>query len=210
MAIHVPQAQEKTTIGDSTLRTTALWYPEIPPPSMDLNESSFIPPRDKYLSGFEPLVVCHFGGQDGRYLRHLVGITLTGVGDIRRMKFSYDDNDINVSPFGRTRPNDLLYVRDFPINGPGGEVIIAVDGIYCVTERTISLVYCKLTTNRGRLFEIPPTKPQTSYCTTVETMHVDAAAGTAITGFYGAQYPEFGWGMTTLGVISEVKREAGS
>src|SRR5436190_20801446 len=58
------------------LRTTALWYPDIPPENLHLYESSFAG-MDVPLSEFHPLVRVMFGGPKGAYLKYLTKISVT-------------------------------------------------------------------------------------------------------------------------------------
>lgn len=206
MAAYLPRASPDVIFPLATLHSAALWYPQVPCPSMNLNEDSFIP-RTSYLSGFSPLVLNHFGGQGGKYLSRLTGITIAGVHDISQMVFSYND-EMRLPSFGRTRHMKSRYmiIRDFSIDGPGGEAIVSVDCAYRLGKRTI-LVYCRFTTNRGRSIAIPdqPSPPVDDIM--VRTTHVSSRPGTVITGFYGAQDPGCCYGIIALGVISEMKDE---
>ncbi|KAL2152231.1 hypothetical protein VTH82DRAFT_5415 [Thermothelomyces myriococcoides] len=55
---------------ENSLRHSALWYPHVPPPTVDLNEASFQEPGT-YVSEFKPMFWTRFGGPGGMYLRNL-------------------------------------------------------------------------------------------------------------------------------------------
>lgn len=204
----LPTLSKETVPKHDALRTAALWYPEVPCSSMDLNESSLLPrAASRYLSGFQPLIFAHFGGQDGKYLRHLTGINIEGWYSVCRLGFSYD-KDINVPRLGRVRAQKPLNILHFVIDGPGGEAIIAMDAVYATRIYAsggymTSLVHCEITTNRGRSCSFPeePTEPDPRE--TLETVHMSAVPGTMITGFYGMQNLEFGVGLESLGIVTE-------
>ncbi|BAE56433.1 unnamed protein product [Aspergillus oryzae RIB40] len=58
------------------LRTTGLWYPEIPPSSYHLHDDVFAG-RNISLHDYRPLVHVMFGGRRGSLLKYLTRISVT-------------------------------------------------------------------------------------------------------------------------------------
>lgn len=111
------------------LRHMAIWYPTLPPKTININEAFFQGQRDcgAYLSGFRPLFWTCFGGPGGIYLRHLTKITLC-CDALRRIEFSFNVGvPVESRMFGRHEDEELTEVVEFPIDGPGGEVIDQIE-----------------------------------------------------------------------------------
>jgi hypothetical protein len=109
------------------LRHSAVWYPDVPPAAVSLNEDCFIP-FEPYTKGFRPLFWTHFGGPGGRYLRNLTMVTVHFFLGIRRIDFSFNTEEVPTEcrSFGRYKDSSELTPIRFPIDGPGGEVITRV------------------------------------------------------------------------------------
>jgi len=107
----------------ASLRCAALWYPDVPPPAINLNENAFVP-LSPYTWGFKPLFWTRFGRPGGVYLQHLLRLIVNYVGHVTRLDFSFDTE---VPPecrrFGRREETDYGELIGFPIDGPGGEII---------------------------------------------------------------------------------------
>ncbi|KAI0913366.1 hypothetical protein F4823DRAFT_65340 [Ustulina deusta] len=117
-----------------TLRSLGLWYPNIPGPTLSLNESSFWP-RSNHLHGYQPLVWTTFGGPGGKYLNHLIRISVTLGGGLRGIDFTYNtDVPVEYRSLGHCPPKEDAKVVDFAIDGPGGEIINAVELDYSKLE----------------------------------------------------------------------------
>lgn len=115
-----PQVEDK-------LRNLAMWYPDIPGSTLCLNDNSFLP-RDHYVDGYKPLVWVSFGGPRGIYLQHLTRVSAMCWGVIHRIDFSYNkESPVEHQTFGRHKPRYFENVIDFSIDGPGGEVINAIE-----------------------------------------------------------------------------------
>ncbi|KAI1310075.1 hypothetical protein F5Y03DRAFT_403682 [Xylaria venustula] len=113
---------------DDSLRTFGSWYPDVPGPTLSLNDSSFIRP-DIVSKGYRPLLWTIFGGPGGRYLSHLIRISVTIECGLRRIEFTYDiDVPAEYRNFGRFEPaSSSSVVVDFVIDGPGGEIINGIE-----------------------------------------------------------------------------------
>jgi hypothetical protein len=123
----LPRVPRPVAPGPS-LRATALWYPTVPSPDWCLNDESFtgvIPSA----SGYQPLFWTRFGGPNGTYLRLLTEVCVTGMGGLCSIEFHYSTDDIptEVLKLGRRIPTEFGSVKRFPIDGPGGELIQAID-----------------------------------------------------------------------------------
>lgn len=118
-----------STEPSDPLRDTALWYPDIPPPGVFLNGEDFLSEYPHYDEEYQPLVWTLFGGLDGIYLRSLTGISIVFQRFVRAIEFHYNTDDIPTEcrKMGRYRPSVQDKVTYFPIDGPGGEVIEAVE-----------------------------------------------------------------------------------
>ncbi|KAE8378910.1 hypothetical protein BDV26DRAFT_178586 [Aspergillus bertholletiae] len=105
------------------LRTTGLWYPEIPPASYHLYDDIFTG-RNISLHDYRPLVHVMFGGRRGDLLQYLTRISVTvSNAAIVGIDFFYTDS----SPVKRlqacpsTASIDDSVKIPFLIDGPGGE-----------------------------------------------------------------------------------------
>jgi hypothetical protein len=103
----------------TSLRDSAMWYPDIPDAKLCLNEDSFHKP-DRYTTAYEPLFWCHFGGPGGMYLPHLTRISSFFSAGILQLRFGFDiDLPAEHQFFGhKGYPWKIV---DFSIDGPGGE-----------------------------------------------------------------------------------------
>ena len=118
---------EKAIEESKSLRDSALWYPEIPPINLHLNDDYFTA-RGSSTTRFQPLCWTMFGGSGGIYLRHLTGISVTCRGPLRGIEFHYNIENVPVDcrKLGRYKSSEYDKVMRFPIDGPGGEVIHAI------------------------------------------------------------------------------------
>ncbi|KAK3305101.1 uncharacterized protein B0T15DRAFT_188618 [Chaetomium strumarium] len=196
-----------------SLRSSAIWYPEVPHASLDLNEGFLVEPQE-YTSGYRPLFWSCFGGPGGIYLSNLVKITIIGV--IDRIEFSFDIQEVPAEcrSFGRMGDweddeiDDNDGVVEFPIDGPGGEVLDRVEllqelfpeesGAADWLCKEGQLTWLKIYTNRGRMCEVGLKSES-------RKRHVvrKELSAPSITGFYGCQYRHLGSSIISLGVITE-------
>src|SRR5690349_8337210 len=111
-----------------SLRTKALWYPTIPSPKLCLNDESFTG-ESLLTTKYQPLFWIHFGGPNGIYLRSLTGVSVTSTGYLDTIEFQYNTEDISfeIRKLGRCDQGKYRKVTPFPIDGPGGEIIEAID-----------------------------------------------------------------------------------
>ncbi|KAH6856879.1 hypothetical protein B0I37DRAFT_389954 [Chaetomium sp. MPI-CAGE-AT-0009] len=132
LAICVDSPPDGGPEHETNLRNSALWHPDVPGPALQLNEESFFPLRARFVSelSYKPLFWCHFGGPGGKYLPHLTRVSATSGDGTRRIRFFFD---LKVPTEHRAlgRLADLR-VREgqnveFPVDGPGGERIVAVE-----------------------------------------------------------------------------------
>jgi hypothetical protein len=116
--------------GDYDLRRLAIWYPDVPPRKLNLNESFAVAP-DAYARGYAPLFWTWFGGRGDIYLAALEKITIGAVSGCIHFSFANPEVPDECRSFGRaakyadrdkeSQPIELL------IDGPGGEVIDKVE-----------------------------------------------------------------------------------
>lgn len=85
---------------------------------------------------------------------------------------------------------------------------MAIDAVYrthfhnSVASRTV-MVHCVISTNRGRSCSFPQRLSEPDPRSTDENVHMSAAPGNAITGFYGAQNLEYGMSLDIMGIVTE-------
>ncbi|KAI0451515.1 hypothetical protein F5B21DRAFT_516677 [Xylaria acuta] len=116
-----PRVPEK-----DTLRSSGLWYPDIPGSALSLNESSFFL-RSNFVRGYKPLFWTNFGGPGGKYLSHLIQISVGWWNGIHHIDFRYDiDVPAEYGSLGRCPPR-ITSRFYFDIDGPGGEIINAIE-----------------------------------------------------------------------------------
>ncbi len=197
VSIAVPQQTCVTASanGHGKLRRSALWYPNVPPPLVNLNEDFFLP-LQSYTWGYRPLFWTRFGGPSGSYLSHLIKITASWAGGLLRMDFLFDRKiPDDCQRFGQHEDSENGTVIEFSVDGPGGEVIDQVEVrqhypsereyVAAWSRREGQLAWLKVTTNRGRTCEFGR-KPN-SRSKSIVQKKVSATQGSAITGFFGAQ-----------------------
>jgi hypothetical protein len=126
IAIAQPRHTPTRALGHDTLKRSAIWYPDIPPPAVCVNDDFFLP-IEAYTRGYRPLFQARFGGPGGMYLRNLTMLTVSFWEGLRRLDFSFDrEVPAECGSFGRRE--DPKYARvEFSIDGPGGEVIDSVE-----------------------------------------------------------------------------------
>ena len=123
-------AIDQPTKEMESLRDIGLWDPEAPGPNLFLNEYPFLV-NGYSPTKYRPLAWTSFGGPGGVYLRSLTGIvvTLGRLDSPNPLHFTYDTKAIpkqSGKPGGCNRPYYGRRVH-FPIDGPGGEIIEAVE-----------------------------------------------------------------------------------
>lgn len=111
-----------------SLRDTALWYPNIPEPGLCLNDDYFTG-EDPSTVGYRPLCWNLFGGPGGIHLRSLTDIFVTCLGSLRGIEFGYNTDEVPAErrKLGRYKSSGYEQIIRFPIDGPGGEIIEAVE-----------------------------------------------------------------------------------
>ncbi|KAK3896768.1 hypothetical protein C8A05DRAFT_39683 [Staphylotrichum tortipilum] len=178
---------------DNSLSHSAIWYPDMPPPGLALNESFLVAP-DVYTSSYRPLFWSRFGVHGGMYLAALVKITISGA--TGRMDFSFPNPTVpdECRSFGRIADDgDDDETVEFPIDGPGGEIIDRVERYQELfatdapgwLAREGDLIWLKIHTNRGWSCEVS-SKPGSDETLMAEKEFL-AAPGTLTTGFYGVR-----------------------
>ncbi|KAL2193987.1 hypothetical protein P885DRAFT_71777 [Corynascus similis CBS 632.67] len=109
------------------LRHSAIWYPDVPPLSLDLNEDFFLPLQN-YTWGFRPLFWSCFRGPGGIYLPCLTRIRAGLWAGLRRLDFFFNKAvPAECQSFGRHEDSEYGQVVEFSIDGPGGEIIEAIE-----------------------------------------------------------------------------------
>lgn len=120
----------------SDLRIFGIWYPDIPPSQLNLNEECFFSAK-AFAEGFRPLFWTRFGGPGGVHLKSLLRIYWNQPAET--ITFAYENNGVPLSSqsFGRAPEPELdddsscfepdTWSSTFVIDGPGGERITAVE-----------------------------------------------------------------------------------
>jgi len=206
---------EKAIDESKSLQDFALWYPEIPPANLHLNDDYFTA-RSSSTTRFQPLCWTMFGGSGGIYLRHLTGISVTCRGPLRGIEFHYNIEDVpvNCRKLGRYKSSEYDKVMRFSIDGPGGEVIHAITVYlrYCVGENVFwfykqgALESFKISTNRGRSyrFGFRQKRKRSAPKADIVEKPIMITPGSTITGLYWSQHEN---SLTAVGAISEAVRE---
>lgn len=92
-----------------------------------MNEDSF-PPRDHYLGRYNPLLWTSFGGPGGAYLRHFTGLSVVWGRGVHRIDFAHDVAvPFEQRTLGCLESGPWTKNIDFAVDGPGGEIIEAVE-----------------------------------------------------------------------------------
>lgn len=115
------------------LLETALWFPSAPPPHLSMR-SLHLTNHKPFPSSYEPYIYALFGGPRGTYLPLLTGLNFNWRSrSLWTIDFQYKYSDPSIIPsscsrlgrvkFNAKRPRET----DFDIDGPGGEVINAVE-----------------------------------------------------------------------------------
>ncbi|KAM3533954.1 hypothetical protein MY4038_002832 [Beauveria bassiana] len=178
-----------------SLRRIAIWYPEVPPEDLVLNDSSFTGLRPVFTT-YQPISWIKFGGQRGKNLPHVKGVMIKfDNASLSGLQFVYDcdvpeTGNAASESFGRCGPSKMEGALLFSIDGAAGERITSISVGLAVYEnpdypehrRHGIIQYLTMSTNFDR-----------TTCL--------GTNGTTITGFYG----HFAWGdgLINLGVISE-------
>ncbi|KAK2787284.1 hypothetical protein FQN52_003424 [Onygenales sp. PD_12] len=195
------------------LRTTAIWYPDIPPENLYLHESTF-PGKDVPQSEYHPLVHVMFGGPQGSYLKYLTRISATISGKtIVGLSFEYDSEGAPVKRLPET-VHERFSKISFPIDGPGGEILtgIQVTGDYWMDRsgpdsgNNGGIELIKIATNRARTFTFRPNaigeiKMPPGPQVPKKIPRIEITPNTTITGIY--MMHDSNVGMIALGPISE-------
>lgn len=142
LAINIDPGRSPTAAPEpepqaTDLRSGALWYPDVPAPALCLNQDALFPSPDYLVSHlqYKPLIWCHFGGPGGKYLPHLTRVLVTSGAGTRRIDFFFggggEDVPAECRSLGRLGGLQASDSRreavEFPVDGPGGERIEAVE-----------------------------------------------------------------------------------
>ncbi|GFF48310.1 hypothetical protein IFM46972_08517 [Aspergillus udagawae] len=200
------------------LRTTGLWYPNIPAPSHHLHEGTFTG-RQIPLYEYRPLVHIMFGGLKGHMLQYLTRISVTvSKTAIVGIDFFYDDDApvkcLQACP--ATATGDYTTRIPFHIDGPAGE---RLTGIQADTGAFASAHDCSNPYNYGAITSLKVTtnfKPvpftfqpsailqlrlPVGPCIRQRSRKAEIVPGMTLTGIYFMHDPKFG--MLSMGCISE-------
>ncbi|KAI0423605.1 F-box domain-containing protein [Xylaria sp. FL1042] len=204
----IPLTVETAAKAGKSLRDSAFWYPRIPGTDLYMNDDYFTA-RDTSITRYRPLCWTMFGGPGGIYLRYLTGISVSCWGSPCGIEFHYNTEDVPVEcrKLGRYKSSEYVEVMHFPIDGPGGEIISAIEVYlrYPVSERVFwfykqgVLISFKITTNHGRSCHFKQKMP-TVKADLIKRPIMVAPAST-VTGFYWSQHEN---SLTAIGAISEM------
>ncbi|TQV92135.1 F-box domain-containing protein [Cordyceps javanica] len=210
IAVHAKQPDEGENMATqaSSLRHTAIWYPDIPPENLLLNEDSFIG-SDTPSTIYEPLSWILFGGDRGDKLPFVKGLLYTQADGLRGLRFEYDDTadetcrDASPVKLGYFEERQQLNAPRLSIKGARGEHICSLSiGLAPLEydERPGLLrhghpEHVAITTNQGRTKKIGKRSEM------MKMHEITVAPGTTITGLYG--HYDLECGMVNIGVISE-------
>ncbi|KAM3553587.1 hypothetical protein ARSEF4850_006846 [Beauveria asiatica] len=174
-----------------SLRRIAIWYPEVPPEDLVLNDSSFTGLRPVSTT-YQPISWIKFGGQRGKNLPHVKGVMIKFGVFLSALQFVYDcdvpdTGNATSEKFGRCGPSEMEGASLFSIDGAAGERIISISVGLAVYEnsdypehlRHGIIQYMTMSTNFDRTTCLGKKKDG------FRMRNVDVADGTTITGFYG-------------------------
>ncbi|KAM3482561.1 hypothetical protein MY8738_003910 [Beauveria namnaoensis] len=196
LSVDSSQAQPMTSI-----RRIALWYPSVPPYYLLLNQNSFTY-QGPLSAGYQPLSWIQFGGEAGKSLKHVQGLLVRFSYSLFGLQFIYNESHGTrySEVLGRCTERDTF----FSIDGAGGERIDLIHvGLREMDEDSPNFVvpgsvqYLEMTTNRGRKVCIGQNSDD------LRSWSISATRGTTITGFYGHYDGAYGYGLVSLGAISE-------
>lgn len=127
-----------------SLHRHALWYPNVPPPHLTLNEHSFTG-RISAATEYSPLVWSQFGGMSGEFLRHMTGISVMQLGQLYSIHFRYntDATGLGLTRLGRRAQTDFSKMIEFAIDGPQGELITSVEASLEKGPSECTLPFCQ-------------------------------------------------------------------
>ncbi|KAI9677028.1 MAG: hypothetical protein M1817_006867 [Caeruleum heppii] len=207
--------------GRRSLRETALWYPDIPPSHLELNESSFTG-RKAPLNEYRPLSYVLFD-QKHESRSSLASLSVTyNNRTLVGIEFGQGGDGALREPLklGRHRefpdrkfPESPRF--DFSIDGAHGEKIEKIEvAVAHLDEENVrsywrygKLEYFRVHTNRGRTgnFQLPPESPDSLMAEDEEPKvqplrPMSLKPQTRLVGFYAAQATDFG--LVSLGAIS--------
>ena len=117
------------TPNELSLRETALWYPDVPPTNLELNEKDF-PSRAASLSDFLPAFYVRFDGSDRKVRDNLVKVTATFNGsrlDNIDFYFEAEGGAVRHEQLGRGYQPFAVSTHSFDIDGARGERIEWID-----------------------------------------------------------------------------------
>ncbi|KAK0716722.1 hypothetical protein B0T21DRAFT_415431 [Apiosordaria backusii] len=89
--------------NDYKLRTSAVWFPELPSTGVNIN-ANFFPHIKSYSQGFNPLIWNRFGGPGGAYLGNLIKISFDG--EVIVFQYTRGTIPLESRVFGRPLPPD--------------------------------------------------------------------------------------------------------
>ncbi|KAL1956055.1 hypothetical protein VTO42DRAFT_7650 [Malbranchea cinnamomea] len=198
------------------LRTTALWYPDIPPENHSLHDSSFAG-KALPLTQYRPLIRVMFGGPNGSYLKYLTKISVTvSKGFVAGLDFEYNAPG---SPVDRMRACRSTSTADdsvkipFSIDGPGGEILTSMEvrGNFwppsSIGQYSGAVTALSVSTNRHRKFTFEPSAIPRVGLPAGPSLpgrpgKIEFKPGTTITGVYVMHDNNIG--MVSLSPVSEV------
>ncbi|KAK4032771.1 hypothetical protein C8A01DRAFT_40772 [Parachaetomium inaequale] len=157
-----------------TLRRSAIWYPDLPPPALWAYAASTSP-------------------STGRCRPSAGALAGLNIKQAETTEFAID------GPGGEVIDSVEIY-QQYPAGGAMGPRWLHEEGELC---------WLKMHTNRGRACEVGEKPKSRSKSKTVVRKEFSAAPGTAITGFFGAQYRNQASPITAFGVITELLRNGG-
>jgi hypothetical protein len=110
-----------------------IWFPDIPPNHVRLNQASF-PQLELYTTTYRPLCWVSFGGVAGIYLQHLTKITMTVFGNaIYGIQFHYNDStrtdELGRHSYHMPEYADYADTQELSIDGPTGERIESLTAV---------------------------------------------------------------------------------
>ena len=110
-----------------SLRQAALWYPNIPPNKLLLNEKSFAG-QGPLSANYRPLCWIHFGGPGGKSLDYVQGNLVQFSHGLHGLQFVYDEayGRRHSDKLGRCKEQESQFKPLFPIDGVKGERIDSV------------------------------------------------------------------------------------
>ena len=128
IAVDVTRHKTMSELEANSLLRQAAWYPYVPPQDICLN-AGWLGHSRLLNTGFQPLILLHFGGPAGRYLAFIIGLCVQFSHGLHSIEVYNEQNSCTriSKKLGRCDASEVPPDTLFKIDGRSGERIVAVD-----------------------------------------------------------------------------------